>query len=201
MPLIVLALNIPTIAVPKRKVFAVSRIYLLPHSFRKQKICFNQCRFLFQKLRTWKSKLTCGRKSQFLKEEVLTKILKPNFPKRRRSWTSLFRCILTATLNVILTYSEKTFSFVKKQSLRKVLRILDNREKIGSNPILKDKTLSCHWGELWEFTASAVGGKGFEKIDSAILASAKSLHILNSEQVTTGAPVLAFARTFFERNS
>src|SRR3989338_463252 len=131
---IVLALHILTIAVPKRRVFVVSRIYLLPHSFRKQKICFNQCRFLFQKLRTWKSKLTCGRKSQFPKEEVLLKILKPNFPKRRRSWISSYRCISTATLNARCTYSEKTFYFVRKQSLRKVLRILGNREKIGSNP-------------------------------------------------------------------
>src|SRR3989338_6610166 len=129
-----LALNIFTIVVLKRKVFAVSRIYHLPHSFRKQKICFNQCRFLFQKLRTWKSKLTCGGKNQFLKEEVLPKILKPNFPKRRRSWTNSFRCISTATLNSIFIYNEKTFSFDKKQSLRRVLRILDNREKIGSNP-------------------------------------------------------------------
>src|SRR3989338_5037899 len=134
MPQIVLALNILTIAVPKRKAFVVSRIYHLPHSFRKQKICFNQCRFLFQKLRTWKSKLTCGRKSQFPKEEALPKILKPNFPIRRRSWTSSFRSISTAILSEKFIYSEKTFYFVRKQSLRKVLRILDNREKIGSNP-------------------------------------------------------------------
>src|SRR3990167_7901772 len=124
MPPIVLVLNILTIAVPKRKVFVVSRIYHLQHSFRKQKICFNQCRFLFWKLRIWKNKLTCGRKSQFLKEEVLPKILKPNFPKRRRSWINLFLFILTAILNAKLIYSEKTFSFVRKKSLRKVLRIL-----------------------------------------------------------------------------
>src|SRR3990167_5854972 len=99
MPLIVLTLNIPTSAVPKRKVFAVSRIYLLPHSFRKQKICFNQCHFLFQKLRTWKNKLTCGRKNQFPKEEALPKILKPNFPIRRRSWTSSFCLFLAAVFN------------------------------------------------------------------------------------------------------
>lgn len=42
--------------------------------------------------------------------------------------------ISTATLNAIFIYSEKTFSFVRKQSLRKVLRILGSREKIGSNP-------------------------------------------------------------------
>src|SRR3990172_6838245 len=116
---IVLALNIFTIVVLKRKVFAVSRIYHLPHSFRKQKICFNQCRFLFQKLRTWKRRLTRVRKNQFPKKKALPKILKPNFQRRRRSWTSSFRCILTATLNAKLTYSGKTFSFVRKQSLRR----------------------------------------------------------------------------------
>ncbi|PIR56012.1 MAG: hypothetical protein COU73_03285, partial [Parcubacteria group bacterium CG10_big_fil_rev_8_21_14_0_10_46_32] len=61
-------------------------------------------------------------------------------------------------------------------------------QKIGSNPEIKDKTVSIRWGELWDFTASAVGGKGFGENQSAILASAKSLPILNSEQVTTGAP-------------
>ena len=61
-------------------------------------------------------------------------------------------------------------------------------QKIGSNPEIKDKTVSIRWGELWDFTASAVGGKAFGENQSAILASAKSLHILNSEQVTTGAP-------------
>src|SRR3989344_3388137 len=131
---IVLAQNILTIAVPKRKVSATKNICLLSDSLRKQKICFNQCRFLFQKLRKWKNKLIYGKRKQFPKEEVLPKILKPNFPKLRRSWINLFLSILTATSNAKLTYNEKTFSFVRKQSLRKVLRILDNREKIGSNP-------------------------------------------------------------------
>ena len=40
-----------------------------------------------------------------------------------------------------------------------------------------------------EFTASAVGGKGFEKIDSAILASAKSLRFLNSDNVSFGESI------------
>ena len=71
-------------------------------------------------------------------------------------------------------------------------------QKIGSNPILKDKTLSCNWGELWDFTASALSGSD---IDSAILASAKSHRLFNSEQVSYGGVILAFARTFFERNS
>ena len=43
-------------------------------------------------------------------------------------------------------------------------------------------------GELFEFTASAVGGKGFEKNDSAILAPAKSLRISNFADVSLGGP-------------
>src|SRR3989338_3874977 len=114
MPPIVLALFTLTIAVPKRKVCVVSRIYLLPHSFRKQKICFNQCRFLFRKLRTWKNKLTSGTKSQFPKEEVLLKILKPNFPKRRRR---SFRCRYISRSMSPSRYSDtslSSFSFVSE---------------------------------------------------------------------------------------
>ncbi|KKR62015.1 MAG: hypothetical protein UU01_C0012G0010 [Parcubacteria group bacterium GW2011_GWA2_40_37] len=33
-------------------------------------------------------------------------------------------------------------------------------QSIGSNPSLKDKTVSIHWGELWDFVASAKGGSG-----------------------------------------
>ena len=58
-------------------------------------------------------------------------------------------------------------------------------QKIGSNPSLNDKTLSIGWGELWEFTASAIGGK---ETDSAILASAKSLRYCNFDNVSLGDP-------------
>ena len=61
-------------------------------------------------------------------------------------------------------------------------------QKIGSNPEIKDKTIHMHSGEIWEFTASAVGGKGFEKFDSAILASTKSLLSLENENVSIGDP-------------
>ena len=61
-------------------------------------------------------------------------------------------------------------------------------QKIGSSPEIKDKTVHIHWGELWEFTAYIVGGKGFEEFDSAILASAKSLLSLENENVSIGDP-------------
>src|SRR3989338_6827058 len=108
MPPIVLVLNIPTIAVPKRRVFVISRIYHLPHSFRKQKICFKQCRFLFQKLRVWKSKLTCG--------------------QERKNWVEPLRSfVLSLREAVILEKGENYFAW--KEFF----------QKIGSNPILKDK--------------------------------------------------------------
>src|SRR3989344_5720870 len=134
---IVLAQNILTIAVLKRKVSATKNICLLSDSLRKQKICFNQC--------------------------------------QRKNWVEPLRSfVLSLREAVILEKGENYFAWKKFF------------QKIGSNPTHKEKTLSCNWGELWEFTASAVGGKGFEKIDSAILAPAKSLRFLNSDNISFG---------------
>jgi len=64
---------------------------------------------------------------------------------------------------------------------------------LGSNPEIKDKTLSINWGELWNFTAKT-------KADFALRSAASTPRsAVNSEQVTTGALILHFARTFFER--
>ena len=53
---------------------------------------------------------------------------------------------------------------------------------LGSNPEIKDKTLSINWGELWDFTAKT-------KADFALRsAGASPRGAVNSEQVTTGAP-------------
>ena len=65
---------------------------------------------------------------------------------------------------------------------------------LGSNPEIKDKTLSINWGELWDFTAKT-------KADFALRSAAYSPRgAVNSEQVTFGAVIIHFARTFFERN-
>ena len=70
--------------------------------------------------------------------------------------------------------------------------------KIGSNPSLKDKTMHFHTGELWEFTAFALGES---RKDGAILALAKSLKIPNPKFVSLGDVIIHFARTFFEGRS
>ena len=57
-------------------------------------------------------------------------------------------------------------------------------QKIGSNPEIKDKMVSIHWGELWDFVASAKGGSGKH---SASFCSKNSLPISNYENVSTCA--------------
>jgi hypothetical protein len=52
---------------------------------------------------------------------------------------------------------------------------------LGSNPEIKDKTLSINWGELWDFTAKT-------KADFALRsAGASPRGAVNSEQVSFGA--------------
>jgi len=130
------------------------------------------------------------RKDLLLRQKAKFEESFKDFGQQRKNWVEPLRSfVLSLREAVILEKGENYFAW--KEFF----------QKIGSNPILKDKTLSCNWGELWEFTASAVGGKGFEKIDSAILAPAKSLRFLNSDNVSFGGVILAFARTFFERNA
>src|SRR3990167_10314169 len=117
------------------------------------------------------------RKDLLLRQKAKFEESFKDFGQQRKNWVEPLRSfVLSLREAVILEKGENYFAW--KEFF----------QKIGSNPILKDKTLSCNWGELWEFTASAVGGKSFEKIDSAILASAKSLRFLNSEQVSFGGP-------------
>ena len=115
------------------------------------------------------------RKDLLMREKAGLLESETNFGQQRKNWVEPLRSfVLSLREAVILEKGENYFAW--KEFF----------QKIGSNPILKDKTLSCNWGELWEFTASAVGGKSFEKNDSAILAPAKSLRFLNSEQVSFG---------------
>ena len=116
------------------------------------------------------------RKDLLLRQKAKFEESFKDFGQQRKNWVEPLRSfVLSLREAVILEKGENYFAW--KEFF----------QKIGSNPEIKDKTLSCNWGELFEFTASAVGGKGFEKIDSAILASAKSLQILNPNLVLTCA--------------
>src|SRR3989344_2821633 len=88
-------------------------------------------------------------------------------------------------LNATHIYKRKIYSCEKKPPYSNPKETLGNRERIGSNPVVKDKTVHIHWGELWDLTASAMGGK---EIDVAILVSAKSLLHAETEKVSIGDP-------------
>ena len=58
-------------------------------------------------------------------------------------------------------------------------------QEIGSNPEIKDKTVSIHWGELWDFVASAKCGSG---LHSADFWNKNPLAISNFANVSLGDP-------------
>ena len=116
------------------------------------------------------------RKDLLMREKAGLLESEANFGQQRKNWVEPLRSFVLSLKQA--ADLEKTSNHLEWKKFF---------QKIGSNPEIKDKTVSIRWGELWDFTASAAGGKGFGENQSAILASAKSLHILNSEQVTTGA--------------
>jgi hypothetical protein len=92
------------------------------------------------------------RKDLLLRQKAKFEESFKDFGQQRKNWVEPLRSfVLSLREAVILEKGENYFAW--KEFF----------QKIGSNPILKDKTLSCNWGKLWEFTASAVGGKDFEK--------------------------------------
>ena len=117
------------------------------------------------------------RKDLLMREKAGLLESETNFGQQRKNWVEPLRSFVLSLKQA--ADLEKTSNHLEWKKFF---------QKIGSNPEIKDKTVSIRWGELWDFTASAAGGKGFGENQSAILASAKSLHILNSEQVTTGTP-------------
>jgi site-specific DNA recombinase len=117
------------------------------------------------------------RKDLLLRQKAKFEESFKDFGQQRKNWVEPLRSFVLSLKEAVIL--EKTQNYFEWKEFF---------QKIGSNPVLKDKTLSCNWGELFEFTASAVGGKGFEKIDSAILASAKSLRFSDSDDVSLGGP-------------
>ncbi len=114
-----------------------------------------------------------ARKDLLLREKAKVSESLDDFGQHKKQWLQPLRSfILSLKEATVLQETENHLAW--KQFF----------QKIGSNPTFKDKTVSIRWGELWDFTASAVGGK---EIDSAILASAKSLQILNPRLVLSSA--------------
>ncbi len=114
------------------------------------------------------------RKDLLLRQKAKYEESFKDFGQQRKNWVEPLRSfVLSLREAVILEQSENYFAW--KEFF----------QKIGSNPTLKDKTLSCNWGELFDFTASAVGGS---ETGGAILASPKSHYVSHSNDVSLGGP-------------
>ena len=115
-----------------------------------------------------------SRKDLLLRQKASIEESLRDFGQQRKNWIEPLRSFVLSLREAVEL--EKTDNHLEWKRFF---------QKIGSNPSLIDKTLSIGWGELWEFTASAYGGK---EIESAILASAKSLRYCNSDNVSLGDP-------------
>ena len=114
------------------------------------------------------------RKDLLLRQKMSIEESLRDFGQQRKNWIEPLRSFVLSLREAVEL--EKTDNYPEWKRFF---------QKIGSNPSLNDKTLSIGWGELWEFTASAIGGK---ETDSAILASAKSLRYCNFDNVSLGDP-------------
>ena len=84
------------------------------------------------------------RKDLLLRQKAKFEESFKDFGQQRKNWVEPLRSfVLSLREAVILEKGENYFAW--KEFF----------QKIGSNPTLKDKTLSCNWGELFEFTAHA----------------------------------------------
>ncbi len=97
-----------------------------------------------------------------------------DFWQQRKNWIEPLRSFVLSLKEA--TDLEKTENYFEWKTFF---------QKIGSNPEIKDKTLSCNWGELWDFVASAKGGSG---LHSADFCSKNPLRISNYEKVSYGGP-------------
>ena len=67
-----------------------------------------------------------------------------DFGHQRNNWIEPLRSFVSSLKEAVIL--EKTENYPAWREFF---------QKIGSNPVIKDKTLSSHWGELYEFTAHA----------------------------------------------
>jgi hypothetical protein len=125
------------------------------------------------------------RKDLLMREKAGLLESETNFGQQRKNWVEPLRSFVLSLKQA--ADLEKTSNHLEWKKFF---------QKIGSNPEIKDKTVSIRWGELWDFTASAVGGRGGQCADFALQ---NPLLFPNPENVSTCALIIHFARTYFTR--
>ena len=125
------------------------------------------------------------RKDIIMREKAGLLEMESNFGQQRKNWVEPLRSFVSSLKEA--TDLEKTSSHLEWKKFF---------QKIGSNPEIKDKTVSIRWGDLWDFTASALGG---QDSDLACIALRYDFPISKFADVPASALIIHFARTFFER--
>jgi len=116
------------------------------------------------------------RKDLLLRQKAKFEESFKDFGQQRKNWVEPLRCFVLSLKEA--TDLEKSENYLEWKTFF---------QKIGSNPTLKDKTLSCNWGELWDFVRSAKGGVGAH---SAFFALQKTPRISNFANVSLGGVCL-----------
>ena len=93
------------------------------------------------------------RKDLLMREKAGLLESETNFGQQRKNWVEPLRSFVLSLKQA--ADLEKTSNHLEWKKFF---------QKIGSNPEIKDKTVSIRWGELWDFTASAVGERVLAKI-------------------------------------
>ena len=114
------------------------------------------------------------RKDLLLRQKAKFEESFKDFGQQRKNWVEPLRCFVLSLKEA--TDLEKSENYLEWKTFF---------QKIGSNPTLKDKTLSCNWGELWVFVRPAKGGVGAH---SAFFALQKTPRISNFANVSLGGP-------------
>ena len=114
------------------------------------------------------------RKDLLMREKASLLESERDFGQQRKNWVEPLRSFVLSLKEC--ADLEKTENYLEWKQFF---------QKIGSNSEIKDKTVSIHWGELWDFVASAKGGSG---LPSASFASQNSLLISNFANVSLGDP-------------
>ncbi len=112
------------------------------------------------------------RKDLLMREKASLLESERDFGQQRKNWVEPLRSFVLSLKEC--ADLEKTENYLEWKRFF---------QKIGSNPEIKDKTVSIHWGELWDFVASAKGGSG---LSSASFALQNSPLISNFANVSLG---------------
>ena len=113
------------------------------------------------------------RKNILMMQKIKLEESLKNFGHQRKDWVEPLRSFVSSLKEA--TDLEKTSSHLEWKKFF---------QKIGSNPEIKDKTVSIRWGDLWDFTVSAKGGR---ISDSNRIASRYDFPISKFANVPVGA--------------